>query len=159
MTMHWLDILVWGFAASTLMVLTESAGLWLGLTRLSTPIILGSVVCDDRDRAALVGAGAHLLIGWVIAIAYALAFHAAGFATWWLGALFGIGQTLLVLGIILPAIPAIHPRMASPREGPTPARALQSPGFLGLHYGRPTLLVSLVAHGVYGVLFGALYTL
>lgn len=157
--MDFSGIFIWGFLASVVMVLVESAGLWFGWSRLSTPIILGSVVCADRDRAALLGAAVHLCVGWVFAGAYAIVFWKAGHATWWGGGLLGVVHALFFLGILLPTISAVHPRMADTRAGPEPSRALQAPGFLGLQYGRGTLVVSLVAHAVFGTTFGWLYTI
>ena len=49
--------------------------------------------------------------------------------------------------------------MASPRQGPTPTRRLQPPGFLALYYGKATPVSTLVAHIVYGASLGILYPL
>ncbi|MGZ3457893.1 MAG: hypothetical protein ACXU86_05230 [Archangium sp.] len=59
--------------------------------------------------------------------------------------------------MVLPVLPAVHPRMASESQGPTEVRLLEPPGFLGLHYGPRTPLTTLVAHLAFGVLLGALY--
>ena len=50
---------------------------------------------------------------------------------------------------------SMHPRVASEYEGPTAKKRLEPPGFLALHYGRNTPLVTLVAHIVYGAVLGA----
>jgi hypothetical protein len=59
---------------------------------------------------------------------------------------------------ILPLLPGLHPRMATERDGPTPTRQLQPPGFMGLHYGRQTPTVELIAHIAYGIILGVFYT-
>jgi hypothetical protein len=62
-----------------------------------------------------------------------------------------------VLAVALPALPALHPRMANEQYGPTVARQLEPPGFLGLHYGIRTPISVLVAHTIFGVILGAFY--
>ena len=47
--------------------------------------------------------------------------------------------------------------MASELRGPTPTRQLEPPGFLALHYGRRTPIVSIVAHMAYGAMLGGMY--
>ncbi len=86
-----------------------------------------------------------------------MVFAALGRATWWLGALLGLLQGLVVVVVVLPLLPSIHPRMATEDYGPTPTRQLEPPGFLGLNYGRRTPLITLFAHLCYGILLGALY--
>ena len=38
---------------------------------------------------------------------------------WWLGGSFGIGQAIFVLAVLLPALPALHPRIANEQYGLT----------------------------------------
>jgi hypothetical protein len=78
---------------------------------------------------------------------------------WVLGGGIGLLHAVAVLTVAMPLIPAIHPRMVSPYFGPTPNRQLQPPGFLALHYGRRTPLVTLLAHVAYGVILGSFYHL
>ena len=47
----------------------------------------------------------------------------------------GLVQAVFVLAVALPALPALHPRIANEQYGPTVVRQLEPPGFLGLHYG------------------------
>lgn len=155
--MDWLAIVAGGLLATIALSIIYTAGLWLGLSRMSTPVILGTMVSADRDRAMFYGTIMHLLLGWVFALVYAGVFEAAGMATWWLGALLGIVHELFMLGVVVPALPAIHPRMASERQGPDPTRALQPPGFLSLNYGRQSVLVGTAAHILYGAILGAIY--
>jgi len=59
--------------------------------------------------------------------------------------------------VVMPALPDLHPRMASKHHGPTPTRQLEPPGFMALNYGRNTPGITLGAHVVYGGLLGAFY--
>lgn len=153
------SILLWGFVATVVLTTLMAGSQGLGLSRMSLPFMLGTMFTPDRKRAELIGFGMHLLNGWIFALVYALVFEALGRATWWLGAGAGLihGLFVLVAGVAL--LPAMHPRMASENQGPTPTRQLQPPGFLALNYGRATPLVTLVAHIIYGGILGAFYSL
>ncbi len=152
-------VVLWGLVASGAMVTVETAALWLGWTRLSLPIMLGALFVSDRDRAAFLGTLMHFVLGLGFAWFYTLVFRQWGAANWWLGALMGLAHAIFILVVILPVLPAVHPRMVGPRTGPETVAALESPGLLGLHYGRATAVVSLATHGVYGAVLGLLYHL
>jgi hypothetical protein len=151
--------LLWGFVATIVMTAITTASQAVGVSRMSMPFLLGTIVTPDRDRAPVYGFLLHLAIGWVFAVVYALAFEAWHRATWWIGAGVGLVHGLAVLVVFLPILPGLHPRMASEHHGPEPTRALEPPGFMGLHYGRMTPLVTIVSHLVYGAILGALYAL
>jgi uncharacterized membrane protein YagU involved in acid resistance len=146
-----------GFAATIVLTGITAAAQFFGLSRMSLPFILGTMVTPDRDRASLYGVGMHFLVGWAFAFVYVALFDQLGVARWWLGGIFGIVHGLFTLLVLMPILPDMHPRMASERRGPTPTRLLQPPGFFGLHYGVRTPLVTLVAHLAYGVVLGAVY--
>ena len=78
-------------------------------------------------------------------------------ATWWLGALLGILHVAVALTVLLPLLPGVHPRMASPRAGPASTAVLEPPGLLALNYGVQTPAVAVVAHVVYGIVLGLLF--
>ena len=61
-----------------------------GLSRMDIPMMLGTVFVDDPDRARAVGTFVHLVNGQVFAVLYTAAFALVGWATWWLGAIFGL---------------------------------------------------------------------
>ena len=153
------SVLLWGFLATTVMSIEMAASQGLGLSRMGIPFILGTMVTADRRRAALYGSAIHLVNGWLFAFGYAAVFESLGRAKWWLGAALGLVHALAVLTVLLPALPGLHPRMASETRGPEPTRALEPPGFLALNYGRRTPLVTIVAHLVYGAVLGAFYEL
>ncbi len=148
------DILVWGGLATLLLTLTMSLSRWLGFSRMSIPFMLGTMFTADRRKATVLGLLVHAVDGWVLAVIYAMAFQRLHTATWWLGMGFGLIQALFMLLIFAPSLPAIHPRMASERHGPSAHRALEPAGFFALNYGRNTPLVTVVAHLIYGAVLG-----
>jgi hypothetical protein len=150
--------LLWGFVGTVVLTTILAGSQGLGLTRMNIPYLLGTLITPQRDRAKLVGAGIHLLNGWIFSLIYITAFHAWGEATWWRGALVGFVHAAFVLVVGLPLLPALHPRMASEEHGPDASRMLEPPGFLGLHYGVRTPFSILVAHLVYGAILGAFYS-
>ncbi len=148
---------LWGFVATVVLTGLMSGSHGLGLTRMSLPYMLGTMFTPDRDRARLVGFLVHVVNGWLFALIYAAAFESWRRATWWLGALIGLvhGAFVLLAGVSL--IPALHPRMASEQQGPTPTRQLEPPGFMALNYRRRTPIAVLLAHLVYGAILGSFY--
>ena len=157
--MNWRGSLLWGFVGTVLLTGLMSATQGLGLTRMSLPFMLGTMVTPNRDRAKLVGIGVHLLNGWLLALIYAAAFQSWRRAAWWLGACVGLVHGLFVLLVVMSVLPGLHPRMASEQRGPDPTRQLEPPGFLALHYGRRTPVALLAAHVIYGGILGAFYRL
>jgi hypothetical protein len=153
------SILLWGFVATIVLTTIMQGGQGLGLSRMSLPFMLGTMVTANRDRAGMAGFLVHLLFGWLFAFVYALAFESWQRANWWLGAGIGAVHGLAVLVALMPLLPGFHPRMASEQRGPEPTRMLEPPGFLGLHYGRRTPLLALIAHLAYGAILGAFYSL
>jgi hypothetical protein len=131
----------------------------MGLSRISLPFIVGTFFTGNRDRAVVVGLGVNFAAGWTFALVYCLIFQSWHRATWWLGGLLGIAHAFIILLILMPFFPSVHPRMATEQRGPEPTRALEPPGFLALNYGRPTPVVSIVAHMIYGGILGASYHL
>jgi hypothetical protein len=126
---------------------------------MSMTFLLGTIFTPNRQRAKVYGLLLHMANGWAFAFLYAAAFERLGLATWWLGAVIGVVHGVFVLTVIMPALPSMHPRMASVNEGPTAVRRLQPPGFMALHYGRRTPEVTILAHAVYGAILGAFYRL
>jgi uncharacterized membrane protein YagU involved in acid resistance len=153
------SVLLWGFVGTVALTTIMSASQGLGLSRMSIPYLLGTMLIPGRDRAMLVGFAFHVLNGWIFALIYALAFESWGEATWWGGTGIGLIHSLFVLLVGMSLLPAMHPRMANEQQGPSPTRHLQPPGVLGLNYGRRTPLVTILAHLVYGAILGGFYQL
>lgn len=156
--MNWTSWLVWGFASTTLLTTLMAGSQGLGITRMNIPYLLGTMFTRDRDRAKVLGICLHLINGWVFSLVYVLAFHVWGGPAWWKGAAIGLVQSLFVLTVAMPALPGLHPRMASEQRGPTVTRLLEPPGFLGLHYGVRTPLSVLLSHLAFGIVLGVFYT-
>jgi len=155
--MSWSSWLVWGFASTVLLTLLLSGSQGLGLTRMSLPYMLGTMVTANRDRAKTIGIGIHLVNGWIFSLVYVAAFHVWGGPAWWKGAAIGLVHAMFVLTAGMAALPGLHPRMASEQRGPTIARGLEPPGFLALHYGVRTPVSVVIAHVVFGIVLGTFY--
>ena len=149
--------LVWGFASTIVLTTLMAGSQALGLTRMNIPYMLGTMFTPDRDRAKVLGVGLHVLNGWVFSFVYVAAFHVWGGPSWWKGAAIGFVHAAFVLTVGMPALPGMHPRMASERRGPTVVRQLEPPGFLALHYGLRTPVSVVLAHVLYGAILGAFY--
>ena len=153
------SIVLWGLAATVMLTTIIVGGQTLGVTRIDMPFIIGSWFTSDRDRAKIYGYLFHLINGLVFALLYAVFFQNLHKATWWIGAIMGLVQGLVVILIFLPLLPGVHPRMVSDSRGPEPTRLLEPPGFLATNYGRMTPVVTLIAHTIYGLIIGAFYAL
>jgi hypothetical protein len=154
--MDWAGWAVFGLLATTGLTALMIAAQLGGLSRLDLPLILGTVVTPDPDRARVAGFVIHLVVGQCFALGYAASFVLLGSATWWIGGLLGLLHGAVALTVLIPMLEGIHPRMASNRTGPESVAVLEPPGLLGLNYGAQTPLVALVAHLAYGVALGAL---
>lgn len=152
--MDWGGWATFGFGATVALTAILVAAQLAGLTRMDIPMMLGTILVEDPDRARVVGSFMHLVNGQFFALFYASAFAMLDLATWWLGGLFGLLHGIAALTLIIPLLPGIHPRMASDRQGPSRDVTLEPPGLLGLNYGRATALVTLIAHVIYGMLLG-----
>ena len=153
------DALLWGFVGTVILTTMMAAAQGLGLSRMSIPFLLGTLVTSSRDRAMGIGAALHFLNGWLFALVYIAGFEAIGRANWWLGAAGGALHASFVLAVLMPLLPTLHPRMVSEYFGPTVNRQVQPPGFLALNYGRTTPLAALLAHVAYGAVLGGFYSL
>lgn len=149
--------LVWGFGATIVLTTLLAGSQGLGLTRMNLPYVLGAMVTTDRDRAKVLGIAMHVVNGWVFSAVYVAAFHVWGGPAWWKGALVGAVHAAFVLVVVMPALPGMHPRMASETRGPTVVRGLEPPGFLAMHYGARTPVSVVLAHVVFGIILGTFY--
>ena len=157
--MNWIHWLVWGFSGTFVLTSILAASQGFGMRRMNIPYLLGTIFTPSRDRAKLIGFFIHFANGWIFSLVYVACFHAFGMATWWFGAIIGIIQAVFVLTMLMPILPALHPRMANEQYGPTVVRQLEPPGFLGLHYGWRTPISVLIAHAIFGSILGGLYVM
>ncbi len=154
--MDWAGWAVFGVAATAALTALLIGAQLAGVTRLDIPLLLGTFLTEDLDRARVFGFFLHLLFGQMFALGYAVGFAVLDTATWWLGALFGVLHVGLALTAILPLLPGVHPRIASERAGPESRTVLEPPGMLALNYGRETPIVAVLAHVLYGAVLGML---
>ena len=157
--MNWSSWLLWGFASTVVLTSILAGSQGIGMTRMNIPYMLGTIFTPNRDRAKFIGFFFHFTNGWIFSLVYVAAFELVGRSTWWFGALIGLVQATFVLTMILPILPALHPRMANEEYGPTVVRQLEPPGFLGMHYGIRTPLSVLIAHVVFGAILGVFYVI
>ena len=151
------NLILWGFAATLVLTTIMAASKHLGMTRMDLPFMLGTMFSANRNKTSSMGFLAHLIMGWIFSLIYGAAFESTGLANWWFGLVIGFIHAAVVLSVGLEILNFLHPRMARPFQGPTPTRQLQPPGFLALHYGRGTPLVTLLAHLIYGMILGTFY--
>ena len=149
------QILLWGLVATAAMTLLLESSRAMGLTRMSFPFLFGTWFTGHRRRATALGVAVYTVSGWIFSLGYALVFLSLGFSSWWLGALIGAIHGLFLLIVFLPVLACLHPRMATEHDGPTAARRLEPPGFLGLNYGRQTPIATMVGLIAYGAVLGA----
>ena len=152
--MDWAGWALFGLLATAILTSVMIVAQLIGWTRLDLPLLLGTIVTENPDRARIAGFFMHLVIGQGFALGYAAAFALLDSATWWLGALFGLAHAAVALTILVPMLPGVHPRMASNRAGPASRTVLEPPGLLALNYGAETPAVALVAHLAFGIALG-----
>ena len=156
--MSWSAWFVSGFGATVVLTLVLAASQGLGLTRMNIPYLIGTMATGNRDRATALGIGIHMLNGLLFSLIYVVAFHAVGHAGWWLGGAIGLVHGFFVIAVAVPALPGLHPRMASETAGPASERLLEPPGFLARNYGDGTPVSILLAHLLFGIVLGLFYS-
>ncbi|MFI6761049.1 hypothetical protein ACIBF5_18125 [Micromonospora sp. NPDC050417] len=152
--MDWAGWALFGVLATAALTAAMIIAQLVGLTRVDLPLILGSMVVEDPDRARVAGFLIHLAAGQGFALGYAATFALLGRSSWWLGAALGVVHVGVALTVLLPLLPGVHPRMASLRAGPSSRALLEPPGLFALNYGIQTPVVTAVVHILYGIVLG-----
>ncbi len=120
-------------------------------TRMDLPFLLGTVITADRTRAKAASYAAHFAFGLVVALGYYALFAAISRHGWWLGTLFGLGQSLFAsIFLVNVLLPLAHPRMGTPLSDAGTVSPLEPPRFMLRNYSLQTPAVSLVARVQYG---------
>jgi len=153
----WGSWLLAGFVATLVLTTVEEGSQQARLSRMSIPYLLGTMFTAGREKAKWIGFFVHLVNGEIFALLYVALFHYWGAAGVWRGLLVGVAHSAVMLLVVVPLLPSIHPRMASEAQGPTVTRQLEPPGPLALHYGASTPLFVILGHAAYGIILGALY--
>lgn len=154
--MDWAGWALFGVVATTALTAVMIAAQLAGITRLDLPLLLGTLMTEDPDKARVAGFFIHLAVGQGFAFGYAASFALLDRATWWLGALLGLLHVAVALTVLVPLLAGVHPRMATERAGPASTAMLEPPGLLGLNYGAQTPAVAILAHLAYGIALGVL---
>jgi hypothetical protein len=154
--MDWAGWALFGLVATAVLTAVMMIAQLAGLTRLDLPLILGTLVAEDPDRARVAGFFIHLGAGQAFALGYAAAFTLLGRATWWIGAVMGLIHVGMALTVLVPLLAGVHPRMATTRAGPASTATLEPPGLMALNYGTQTPVVAVLAHLGYGIALGLL---
>lgn len=154
--MDWAGWALFGLIATTTLTAVMIAAQLAGLSRLDLPLLLGTIVTEDPDRARVIGFFMHLVVGQSFALGYAAGFSLLGTANWWLGGIFGAIHVAVGLTVLVPLMAGVHPHIASARAGRSNTAMLEPPGLLGLNYGRRTPAVAIAAHLAFGIALGLL---
>lgn len=160
--------LLGGLVATVVMSAMMAMAVSAGLSQMPTmPLVTGSMASGDRSTAIRMGAVMHYLVmGTVVfGITYGMLFAAFDEDAWWLGAVLGLAQGILVGLVFMPLMPMMHPRMSrSSAAGAGTVRAktggevqLTAPGVFGKDWGAMTPLGMLGGHMVYGVVLALVY--
>ena len=150
--MDWAGWALFGLVATAALTAVMIMAQLAGLTRLDLPLLLGTIVTEDPDRARVAGFFLHLVIGQGFALGYAASFSLLDLATWWLGGLLGLLHVAVSLTVLVPLLDGVHPRMASHRAGRSSTAVLEPPGLGGLNYGGQTPVVTIAAFEDHGTL-------
>jgi hypothetical protein len=149
-----------GLLGTLVLTTVQRAGSELRLTRMDLPLLLGTVVSDNRRRAKVYGYALHFAMGLVFALAYAAFFAATGRGGWGLGALLGAVHAVFAsTALVTVLLPIAHPRIGTPETAANETALLEAPGFLLRNYGPNSFLVTLIAHIAYGAIIGAMVRL
>ena len=128
-----------GFVGTMVLTTVLRTASELNLTRMDLPFLLGTAVTADRVRAKAIGYAAHFVVGLVFALGYFALFAAVGRHDWWLGALFGLGQSFFAGTVLVNVLlPLVHPRMGTPLNDAGTVSLLEPPGFMLRNYGLQT---------------------
>jgi hypothetical protein len=154
--MDWAGWALFGLVATAALTAAMITAQLAGLTRIDFPLLLGTLFTEDPDRARVIGFFIHLIAGQGFALGYAATFALLHRASWWIGTLLAAVHVGVVLTVLLPLLPGVHPRMASHRAGPARTAVLEPPGLLAINYGVQTPAVTIAVHLIYGAVLGLL---
>lgn len=150
-----LGALAGGMVGTLVLTSTLRLASALGWTRIDLPFLLGSVFTTSHSVAAPVGYAIQTVIGLGFSLVYYGIFAAVDLAGFGFGAALGLAHGLFTSTVLVNALlPAVHPRLGSGSSDASRAPLLGLPGFLLLHYGRRTPVLTVAAHVAYGCIVG-----
>ena len=115
--MDWAGWALFGLVATAALTAVMIMAQLAGLTRLDLPLLLGTIVTEDPDRARVAGFFLHLVIGQGFALGYAACFSLLDRATWWLGGLLGLLHVAVSLTVLVPLLAGVHHLHIAPQCG------------------------------------------
>src|SRR6266508_95181 len=125
--MDWAGWALFGLVATAALTAVMIMAQLAGLTRLDLPLLLGTIVTEDPDRARVAGFFLHLVIGQGFALGYAAGFSLLDRATWWLGGLLGLLHVAVSLTVSWWVPAPCGPRAtARPGSPTTPGRGAET---------------------------------
>ena len=144
-----------GFVGTLAMTAVMMAGRAGGMTSMDLPLTIGGLLSGDEGKARRLGMVIHvLMMGTVVfGVIYGLLFAAFDSDTALTGLLIGVVDGLIFGLMVLPMMPAIHPRMKATAGG----FQLDPPGVLGIAYGKATALGIVMSHAVYGLVVAIVF--
>jgi hypothetical protein len=161
--------LVAGFVATVAMTAVMGFAKAHGFTRMpSFELMTGSLLSSDPEEARRAGLLIHygVMGTLVFGSGYGAVFAMLDSATWLDGLIVGLVHGFVVGMVIMPALPALHPRVepALAGAGGVVIRArdgvhLKPPGVLGKDWGDGTPAGVVTGHVVYGIVAALVYGL
>jgi len=120
-----------------------------GITDLNLGILWGSIFTQNTSSGTWVlGSIIHLIVSGLIALIYAAVFEAIRGSNWFTG-LIGGAVHAVIGGLLLSALPAIHPAIPD---------VIRDPGAFAINYGFATAALFVIGHLIYGIIVGGMYT-
>src|SRR5688572_14819128 len=90
------EVMLWGFGATVILTTIMVGSKYLGLTRIDLPFMLGTIFTESRDKAVRIGFVSHMIMGWIFAFIYGVAFNISELRTWWFGLAVGFVHAAFV---------------------------------------------------------------
>ena len=147
--------LIAGLTGTVAMTAMMMIGKSMGMTSMDIALITGGMMTDDEAKARKVGMMIHIvMMGTIVfGIAYTLLFRAFDSTSAATGLLIGAIHGIVVGAMAMPMMGVIHPRMQAAGQG----FHLDSPGFMGVQYGKGTPAGLLMGHAIYGLVVALVY--
>ncbi len=137
-----------GVIGAAVMVL----GMWisrvLGGTEFNFGLWWGSMITGATTGWTwLLGFIIHLVIGGLVALAFAAAFESLKRSNWWLG-LVGGAIFAVIAGLVVGGLSQVHPAIPG---------AISNPGYYTANYGLGSIITFIAVYLVYGIVVGVMY--
>jgi hypothetical protein len=137
-----------GVIGAAVMVL----GMWisrvLGGTEFNFGLWWGSMITGTTTGGTwLLGFIIHLVIGGLVAFAFAAVFESLRRSNWWLG-LIGGAIFAAIAGLVVGWLSQVHPAIP---------QAISNPGYYTANYGVGSIITFCAVYLVYGILVGVMY--